>query len=327
MRHLPLAVARLAPELVEAALPDESLADCARCPLAGGSFLADVRCCTYHPALPNFLVGRALSREDAGSERVRARLQDPDGVGPLGIAPPGGWSERYQRERDTGFGRDPSWTCPYWVAGPLSCSIWRDRNAVCRSWHCKHVDGVRGHHLWSAVRALGRGAEVRLAEWCAAELAPPADPSGWEGYYRACADRVDRAATEDLAHLADEGLGALRQAVQDALAGLHVPMPDVLGPNVRGVTPRGDQVELVGYTPWHGVVLPRAVFVLLAELDGERTWQDAVQRARATDPTVEAAWVGLLWERDLLQAPDRPGPWGLGAPDLDPDALSRAFGR
>src|SRR5690606_9126442 len=151
------------------------------------------RCCTYHPALANFLVGRALSRGDAGSALVRARIARLDGVGPLGVGPPGDWAERYARARDGGFGREASWRCPYWVAGPLSCGIWQDRNMVCRSWHCKHVDGVRGHRLWASVRALGTHVETQLAAWCATDRPIPTDAPGWEAYYLACAAQVDAA--------------------------------------------------------------------------------------------------------------------------------------
>lgn len=321
VQHLPLAMVWLAPELVREPLPDERLADCARCPLAGDPFLPDVRCCTYQPALPNFFAGRALRRGGVGAERVRARIARADGVGPLGISPPDGWAEQYARERDAGFGRDPSWRCPFWVEGPLSCSIWPDRNSVCLSWHCKHVDGVRGHRRWSAVSALGQAVERRLAAWCAVgEPPPPGDVDGWVAWYVGCAERIESASAEDLAGLGDDALDRLRADCVPA----PTPMPDVLAPCVRDVRPAGDAVELVGYTPWHTLTLPRAVFVLLAEMDGERTWPEAVARARASDPSVDPAWVARLWDRDLLQAPDTPGPWGFGAPDLDPDQLARS---
>ena len=76
----------------------------------------------------------------------------------------------YDREQEQGFGRRADWACPFWVKGPLSCSIWEDRNHTCRSWHCKHVDKAAGQRLWAAQRALGRAVESALAVEFDAEL-------------------------------------------------------------------------------------------------------------------------------------------------------------
>jgi len=329
--HLHRAILALAPELAELPLPDEPLADCANCPLAGQPFHPTVRCCTYEPALPNFLVGRALARDNTGAEKIRERIAAGAGVGRLGIQPSAEWLAEYAQRRDTDFGRNPDWRCPYWVDGPLSCSIWPDRNTVCRSWHCKHSDGFRGHELWTRVRKLGAACERRLSGWCAEQLTPPKNPSvpGWESYYRACAQQVEHATEAQLAALADPQLQASRAELRQAWQQLTQPIPEVLGVEVRAVIERGDQVELVGYSPWNSARFPRSVFALLAEFDGERPRDQAVQRALATNPEVQAHWVETLFEIRVLRPreADDAAPWGFGAPDLDPEELKQRFTR
>ncbi|MCB9673755.1 MAG: hypothetical protein H6737_01485 [Alphaproteobacteria bacterium] len=329
--HLPDALTRLAPELVDVELPDETRADCANCPLAGQPFLRDVRCCTYEPALPSFLAGRALLRENAGSARVRARIRKGTGLTPLGIQPDPAWSEAYVQRRETDFGRNRDWACPYWVEGPLSCSIWPDRNAVCRSWHCKHTEGFRGHAVWVAVRKLAAAAERRLAAWCAeVETAPEGtDEAAWVAYYTACARRVENARDEDLDTLRDSEIDALRESLAVAVSGLHAAIPDILGVEVKAVIPRGEQVELVGYTPWNSAVFPRSVFALLAQFDGDRPTGLAVQQACESEPSVDPGWVRVLWDIGVLRAREAGdvATWGFGGADLTPETLMERFDR
>ncbi|MEZ4319317.1 MAG: hypothetical protein R3F61_17520 [Myxococcota bacterium] len=327
--NLPDVLTGIAPELIGLALPDEHLADCARCPMAGQPFHPSIRCCTYEPALPNFLAGRALSRGDLGSERVRARIERGIGLGPLGIQPDPAWSADYIARRETDFGRNADWRCPYWVEGPLSCSIWPDRNAVCRSWHCRHTEGVRGHRLWSAVRKLAAGAEQRVSAWCAEQEACPAPGSGaeaWVAYFVATARHAEQA---DAQALRDADVEALREAVRVAFAALRDAPPEVLGVEVKQVTPVGDEVELVGYTPWYPVRFPTWVFALLAAFDGERTRDEAVQLALRTDARVDPAWVRTLWDVGILRAREDgdDAPWGLGGPDLSPEQLQSRYDR
>jgi hypothetical protein len=331
VRHLALPITWLAPELVRLPLPEERRSDCANCPMAGAPFLEDVRCCTYEPRLANFLVGRAIQRGDGGTDQVMARLAKPDGRTARGLAAPLAWRRAYRAKRDTDFGRNRDWRCPYWVPGALSCSIWRDRSAVCRTWHCKHDDGVHGHDLWVVVRGLIAALEEALAEVAMGRVAAPdddADPAVWAGYYVATAECVAALEATDLLALEDPDLARLRALVREVHGRLAAPMPDVLAPVVRNVTPHDDQVELQGYSPWNTVTLPSTVFVLLAELDGQRPWQEALDRARAADPTVDPAWVERLWRHGVLRAADASdADWGFEGPDLDPDDLARLLDR
>lgn len=311
--QLPRVFFDAAPELVELDFPAEPLADCGACPMAG-TFLADLKCCTYHPALPNYLVGRALERGDAGSDAVRQRLQDLEGVGSLGVRAPRAWAEGYQRDRATSFGRDPAWRCPYWQPGALNCSIWRDRNGICRTWFCKHGQGVHGHRLWTAVRKLVRHLEGRTAE-LAAEALPAVkhpSPATREQFYRATAAWVEQLdALPD-----DEDLPELRAKVREARAALDAGLPEVLAPLVRGVTDLGEEVELEGYTPWNTARYPRSVFVLLAACDGQRSWREAVAEAQQTDPAIDRSWVEELYRLDVLHPPTPGKEWGFEGEDL-----------
>jgi hypothetical protein len=331
VRHLPLALTWLAPELARLDLPDETRADCANCPMANAPFHPKTRCCTYEPALVNFLAGRALSRNDRGSEKLRARIATGVGVGPLGVKPSVAWVEQYARKRETDFGRNPAWTCPYWVEGPLSCSIWRDRNATCRTWHCKHTNGVRAHRVWSALRKLASNCEGRLAGLCTRHIEAPrsAKTRDWVAYYKACARFVDQLAAEDLEILVDDELHALRADLRDAHEGLREPPADALGVEVRKVIDHGDEVELVGYTPWDSARFPKAVFVLLSEFDGHRPTGEAVQRAISNDAAVDPAWVQRLWDIGVLKANDADAdvPWGFEGPDLSPETLAEQLDR
>jgi hypothetical protein len=136
-------------------------------------FHAESKCCTYHPTLPNFLVGRILRDDDpdpaavAGRETVRRRLASGVGVTPLGIAAPPWFMERYEDDDRRAFGRDVELRCPHYLheAGGL-CGIWRNRSAVCATWFCRYERGARGHASWRAIERALHTAERDLAMWC-----------------------------------------------------------------------------------------------------------------------------------------------------------------
>jgi hypothetical protein len=95
----PAVVLGLAPELLTPAFAGEPRSDCENCvmlcerpdlPPAPWAFNPQTRCCTYHPKLPNFLVGGALLAGGESRRVVTERLQNPDGVSPWGIVAPAG---------------------------------------------------------------------------------------------------------------------------------------------------------------------------------------------------------------------------------------------
>ena len=145
-------------DLLDGPLPHEGEATCEDCAMwpsagvpvsAGIAFNRETKCCTYIPALPNFLVGRIVEDNDPalapGRASVEARIDARLGVTPLGIDRPPVHALLYQTGMSSAFGRSRALRCPHYreEAGG-ACGIWRHRNGVCSTWFCKYSRGATG---------------------------------------------------------------------------------------------------------------------------------------------------------------------------------------
>jgi hypothetical protein len=176
---LPPLYARWVEGLLGATIPEEHKATCSDCAMckddipAALQFRPELKCCTYHPQISNFLVGQILadaSPEAApGRDAIAKQLNDRLGATPLGIERSPSYALDYDRAIG-GFGRDSSLLCPYFISDGGRCSIWRYRNSVCSTFFCKTVRGAAGSAFWLAVRALLRAVETQLSVWCLSEL-------------------------------------------------------------------------------------------------------------------------------------------------------------
>ena len=138
-------------------------------------FSPSVKCCTFTPALPNFLLGQLLRGKEAEGEEGRRRLRaalEQGRVSPLGIAPTAAGRLVYQHAGPA-FGRSPELACP-WLDNQ-GCSIWSARNAVCATWFCKHGRGAKGQDFWLGLRRLLSAAEDAVARACVLALDPGED--------------------------------------------------------------------------------------------------------------------------------------------------------
>jgi hypothetical protein len=154
--------------------------DCAMCAPEGAPpssntvyFSPQVKCCTYQPRLPNYLVGRALEDTDfafsAGRATLEQRIDRGLGVSPLGIDQTATFGLIYEHGHEA-FGRAESMRCPHYLEeGGGRCGIWRHRNSVCATWFCKHERGALGMAFWHRLRDLLMAVEVSLAAWCVVE--------------------------------------------------------------------------------------------------------------------------------------------------------------
>lgn len=291
--HYPKAIRALVPEIADPPRTTEPRATCSTCALSPEhsgarpthpwAFHPKVRCCTFNPALPNFLVGQALSRGGISEERMRARLRDLEGVDSWGVRPSAAWVEDYENRHRGAFGRDPSMKCPYWVDGPFGCAIWKDRNHVCRTWFCKHDAGSPGRDWWRHTKDALVAAESLLADLCAGEGKAPADgaaPDDWERYFRWCAVRVEGLAPSEIERLKHPELTKRRKLVAAGPPD-HVPEADVVVASVTHAEKDGDRVWVTGYSAYDVVRLPFSVFLFFSLLDGRRPWREALAQTNA----------------------------------------------
>jgi len=165
-------------ELFDRPAVEESRAtcnDCAMCEKGGGPavpmdyFKPDLKCCTYHPNLPNFLVGAILSDPDPalaeGRRRIRERIERRIAISPCWVAAPKKFQLLVMASRGTNvFGRAKSLLCPYYdgASGGL-CTIWKHREAVCSTFFCKYEGGRPGFQFWTSLKAYLEHVEITLA--------------------------------------------------------------------------------------------------------------------------------------------------------------------
>lgn len=144
----------------EQEIPTESYATCNDCAMKCGTpkvqaFSPKLKCCTYFPKIPNYLIGAILddqSRElEIGHKRVSDLVKEKIGVTPFGLFPPKKYSLLYTQGEGT-FGNSTSLLCPYYIKELGSCSIWKYREAVCSTYFCKHVLGTKGKYFWDRLR-------------------------------------------------------------------------------------------------------------------------------------------------------------------------------
>ncbi len=309
---LALAGALEAGEVLPDGLPEERRADCGACPMAAPPgappdrdrpFRHGLRCCTFHPRVPNFLLGAALDRGGVGEAGVMARLEDPDGVSAMGIEQGAAAREHYEAVVTRGFGIDPGLLCPYWAGGELACGIWMDRAAACRSWHCRYQDGPRGRAVWQRAQGVLELAELLLAQRCVDAGGAPEEGAGaavMAGWYQGCAARVAAMTREEALALREPLLEELEAALAGADAARRAPLPAVLTPAVKGFERRGERVRLRGDAGFDPVDAPMGVFALIARLDG-RPWREALAGANGElDEALPEALVARLWQAGVL---------------------------
>ncbi len=172
-------------DLFAAPIPSESDATCDDCAMCAGSdeekaasttfFDPHVKCCSYLPELPNYLVGRVLAdgraTSNVGRSSMAKRLEAGVAVTPLGIGQPRAFAFIYERAGASAFGQSRTLICPHFVdEGGGRCGIWEHRGVVCATWFCKFVRGAKGRDFWAALKRLLSSVERSLSYWCVLQV-------------------------------------------------------------------------------------------------------------------------------------------------------------
>lgn len=341
---LPPRYAKWLTDLLGGTLPEEQAATCSSCAMQGEAvaegyrFRADAKCCTYVPALPNFLVGAALRELPPGPGRasLESRIEDLATCTPHGLDVSEADRARYQAlVAAESFGRDPDLRCPHYLAeqGGL-CGIWRQRNGVCATWFCKHDRGAAGQRFWQTAEALLTLTERELCHWCACQLlyreAPPgaaaiddslSEWSAWvplrRDYYLRAAALVDELSWPEVQVIGGPELAALAEQLQAAHAALQPEdpagrsprlvalrrPPAVLVPGTVKLARRGPtSTRVVTYSDSDALELPNEVLALLPRFDGRPTEQVLAELARE-GVILTPDLVARLVDFAVLQAP------------------------
>jgi hypothetical protein len=145
--------------------PAEQRATCMTCPKACyAGYKPDYRCCTYHPRVPNFLLGFA-SLTPMG-EQALDRLQSRGMLLPEGMHyAPMQWIDYLDDLEHDRFGKSDKVQCPNLDQSSGYCMIHAFRNSVCSTFFCYKDHGDLGDNFWAQIQTLGSQVEMALTHW------------------------------------------------------------------------------------------------------------------------------------------------------------------
>lgn len=185
---LPALYQSLLPRLGGLEVATEHKATCANCAMCPGQdsavepvdgvnryFRPDAKCCTYHPRIPNYLVGALLSDPrpelEEGRRRMRARIETGHAVTPQWLRAPAMQQLLYDNARRA-FGRSLLLRCPFFAVETGSCTVWPYREAVCSTYFCRFVSGEDGRRMWTSIKRYLTLVEIQLSRWAVYQHAP-----------------------------------------------------------------------------------------------------------------------------------------------------------
>lgn len=166
----------LLPETILDMEPIETLATCESCAMAPPKreakdetlwYREDLKCCTYHPYLPNYLLG-ALFEDDKTPEwilaELRRKIQVREYALPIGMTAPLAYQVPFTQRTEFEFGQREDWLCPYFDRKNNNCGIWRWRDAICTGFICQSSYKKKGEDFWAKLEEYLTYVEVALME-------------------------------------------------------------------------------------------------------------------------------------------------------------------
>jgi Fe-S-cluster containining protein len=148
----------LLPQLYSQILPlelldlsiEEKKATCDECAMVAGrhrgklTYAENLKCCTYYPFMPNYLIGAALqddSLETSLQRDLREIIIRRKYSLPIGFLAPVRYQLAFNKRKPSEFGQRADWLCPYYNQISNNCRIWKFRSAVCTTFYCKSSYG------------------------------------------------------------------------------------------------------------------------------------------------------------------------------------------
>ncbi len=130
--------------------------DCGDCAMKE-RYRADLKCCTFFPFLPNFVIGAIFHEgHPATLNKLRSALTTAN-VSPLGLRASEGWKELRSTLGVEAFGQATELLCPFFDRLENNCGIWKFRPGVCANYFCR---SSLSPHKWKKSEE-----SINLVEW------------------------------------------------------------------------------------------------------------------------------------------------------------------
>ncbi len=178
-QQLPDIYRALLPDIFSRDIPIELYADCQNCNMCKPNAIASnqlffsekTKCCTFHPIIPNYLVGCILAESE--KTLIHDAAKNGTNITPLGYFPSTQDLRHYASIIPDQFGIDESAMCHFLDNG--NCSIWKYRNSICSTYFCRYAKGHHGKRFWEDVRDFLQFVECMISEHCCYLLGIPVD--------------------------------------------------------------------------------------------------------------------------------------------------------
>ena len=146
-------------------IPEERRATCNSCPrITSDNYRPDYRCCTYHPKVPNYMLGLAV--DDFRTSAIIKQVSEEGWLLPDGFqATPSQWVHFLQDVADDNFGKSQNVLCPFLIKSSGYCGIYAYRNSVCSTFFCITDHGSPGRKFWDGLQSLVTQVELALSQW------------------------------------------------------------------------------------------------------------------------------------------------------------------
>lgn len=155
--------------------PKETLATCGDCFKAKKTspsphYNPKLKCCTYYPFIPNYLVGALLSEElgewTAAINIIKKLIRDRRYTLPIGLCAPPGYQNLFREKTLHDFGNREDLLCPFYKIQTGGCSIWKFRGHECATFFCVSSYGQKGEEFWQGTREYLFNIEMELSQDC-----------------------------------------------------------------------------------------------------------------------------------------------------------------
>lgn len=130
----------------------ETKATCQQCIQVPKKYDADLKCCTFWPFIPNYIVGQILINKDQkykeAQDIIVKHIEARHWNLPMGLVAPSDYQVNFKKNKLKIFGRDQTFLCPYYSKTNNNCSLWLYRGSVCTGFFCESSYGKPGHQFW-----------------------------------------------------------------------------------------------------------------------------------------------------------------------------------